>query len=430
MNHLTEANNSKHHSIAIFCDLRKAFDTVDHNILLKKLYNIGVRGVELQWFRDYLHNRKQFVKIDDSYSSLLQISLGVPQGSILGPLLFLLYINDLPSCTLLKSFLFADDTTLIHSNPDLLVLTDIVNREFQKVIEYFKIHKLALHPEKTKFIVFSHNREIATTSPEVVINFNNSNEDDPNKIFPMTCVNTSSVPAIRFLGIYFDPQLNFKHHVQLLLNKLSRALYFLRSTKNILTSKALKSIYYSLFHSHLIYGIHVWSCTTQSILNPLFIKQKMAIRLISNARYNDHTEPLFKSSEILPFNSLCDFFKLQFMQNFSQGFLPSSFSNTWITNAIRRADQPQIELRNSQNIHIPFSRTTQTDKQPLTAFPKLWDEFPDNQIKFIRNRAEFNFELKNIFLTNFPMFQCAIDSCVRLVISKSHRRFFFFPFIT
>jgi hypothetical protein len=124
----------------------------------------------------------------------------------------------------------------------------------------------------------------------------------------------------------------------------------------------------------------------------------MAIRLVFNAKYNAHTEPLFKKADILPFNYLCDYFKIQFMQQFSQGFLPSSFSNTWITNAIRRADQPQIELRNRDNYNIPYTRTSTLDKHPLFSFPRMWEEFPDDRIKFIRNKHEFNLDLKNFFL--------------------------------
>jgi hypothetical protein len=295
-------------------------------------------------------------------------------------------------------------------------LIETVNAEFKKVTDYFRTHKLALHPDKTKFIIFSHNRDVMANPPNIVINLNNTNEDDPGKIFPMSCVNTSAIPAIRFLGVYFDPHLNFKHHIQLLANKLSRTLYFLRSVKNILTFNALKSVYYSLFHSHLIYGIHVWSCTNSGNLNPLIIKQKMAVRLLFNAKYNAHTEPLFKAAEILPFNDLCDFFKIQFMQQFSQGFLPTSFSNTWVTNAIRRVDQPQIELRNRDNFNIPFTRTAFLDKHPLFAFPRIWDEFPDQNIKFIRNRFEFNTELKNYFLNRLS----DVPVCNRLLCPVCH----------
>jgi hypothetical protein len=169
----TENLNNKHHTLAIFCDLRKAFDTVDNEILFKKLAKLGVRGTELKWFQSYLNQGQQFVVVNGLPSSLLYILLGVPQGSILGPLLFLIYINDLPSCSKLLSFLFADDTTLLDNDANITTLVAHVNTEFKRVVYYFRAHKLALHPNKTKFVIFSHAN--FTNTPLVInIDFNTS----------------------------------------------------------------------------------------------------------------------------------------------------------------------------------------------------------------------------------------------------------------
>jgi hypothetical protein len=148
LNNISDSLNNKKHTIAIFCDLRKAFDTCNHDILIAKLNKYGVTGLALDWFRSYLSNRKQFVSLNGRDSGLLDVSLGVPQGSILGPLLFLIYINDLPLASDFLALLFADDTTLLYSHSDINQLIAIANGEFQKICEFFRINHLALHPKK------------------------------------------------------------------------------------------------------------------------------------------------------------------------------------------------------------------------------------------------------------------------------------------
>jgi hypothetical protein len=194
MNTVSSALNKKHHTIAIFCDLRKAFDTVDHEILLKKLKKMGIGGVELEWFRNYLCDRKQFVYIDGNCSPLLSILLGVPQGSILGPLLFLIYINDLPLSSALLSSLFADDTMLTKSGPNIDELANYVNSEFQKVVQYFRANKLALHPNKTQFLLFTHSLAAKENPPEIYINNNDVGlPPDQSKLIPIPNINAKSI---------------------------------------------------------------------------------------------------------------------------------------------------------------------------------------------------------------------------------------------
>ena len=418
MNYISTALNKKETAVAIFCDLRKAFDTVNHEILFKKMYKIGIRNKELDWFKSYLSNRKQFVSINGISSSLLEILLGVPQGSILGPILFLIYINDLPSSSLLRSLLFADDTALLARGSNINDLADFVNTEFHKVVQYFRKNKLALHPEKTKVMFFSKSHLVNSNPPTIFINFNNMDSAvNPELLVPIENISINSrIPAIRYLGVYFDPQLNFKFHIQTIVKKISKMLYSYRQTKQVLTWNAKKSLYYATIHSHLIFGIHIWSCTSDSSLTPLILKQKMSIRILYNASYNAHTEPLFKASGILPLNMLCEFCKLQFMQKFTQNFLPISFNDTWISNRMRRVDQEQIELRNSEDLDVPFARLTTTSRFPLHSFPKLWSSFSNEQIKFTRNVIEFNKLLKQHFLSML----CSVSNCTRLLCHECH----------
>ena len=135
LNAAARALNSKKHLLVIFCDLQKAFDACNISILLKKLENVGIQGLELQWFSEYLNQRQQFVSIDDVHSDLLVTNTGFPQGSILGPLLFLLYINDLPNCSaLIMALLFADDTALYAEADNIDSLINLVNTEFKKFV--------------------------------------------------------------------------------------------------------------------------------------------------------------------------------------------------------------------------------------------------------------------------------------------------------
>jgi len=148
--YISQTLERKKFTVAIFCDLQKAFDCVNPDLLLSKLQKIGIDDLTFSWFRSYLTNRFQFVSIGDQSSPLCIINCGVPQGSILGPLLFLLYINDLPLCSNFLTLLFADDTTLLLSSDNLNDLIVNVNTELQKVQHFFRYHKMALHSKKTK----------------------------------------------------------------------------------------------------------------------------------------------------------------------------------------------------------------------------------------------------------------------------------------
>ena len=151
---ITHQLDSKAFSLGIFIDLSKAFDTIDHNILIAKLENYGVRGIALNWYKSYLTNRKQCVEIDGNTSTLKSITCGVPQGSILGPLLFLIYINDIVHVSpLMKFILFADDTNLLLHDKNLPNLILKANTEIQKISDWLKVNKLSLNIKNSLHII-------------------------------------------------------------------------------------------------------------------------------------------------------------------------------------------------------------------------------------------------------------------------------------
>ena len=294
LNYIAEAKNDKKISIGVFCDLAKCFDTISHSILFKKLSKIGINGVELEWFKNYLKDRQQFVHVNNTNSSKLGIKRGVPQGSILGPILFLIYINDLKNCTELFTLLFADDSNFLISGNNFHELKSKLNIELKKISDWFRSNEMSVNPNKTKFMIFNKKENtVDWNSLNIKLNFNNDNEADPEKIKQLSYVNSKSdIPAIKFLGVYIDSALNFKYHIDYLRRKISNSLYLVNRAKNILNLDTLKMLYHSFINSHLLYCIPAWSCGLESTLEPLIKLQKKAIRIVCKKNIT-HTQYLF-----------------------------------------------------------------------------------------------------------------------------------------
>ena len=282
--------------------------------------------------------------------------------------------------------------------------------------KYFRENKLSLHPDKTKYLVISSSKQVQELKTLIFINNNNSNSNDLNlfseisRIFP-----DDKTPAIKYLGVYFDPNINFKFHIQSISSKLSKAIYILRRVKNFLPASALKTLYFSLFHCHLIYAAEIWGCASKNVLTPIFLKQKQAIRILSNKKYNSHTEPLFKQNKILPFFDLLEFMKIKFMHSFYFKNLPSSLSNMWTLKRTRNQVQELPALRNEDDFYIPFARTDQTSLLPQTSFPKLWNLLPQ-EIRSIQNKFSFSNKLKDIYLSKLS----DVPQCTRLLCPVCH----------
>ena len=213
-NKIYDALNKKPSSktLTIFIDLKKAFDTVDHEILLKKLSHYGVRETENLWFQNYLSEREQFVSVHGTESGKTQIKCGVPQGSILGPLLFLIFINDLPNATDFLTLLFADDTTFQVSGVDLDQLFAHANSELDKTTTWFKANKLTLNVKKTKFMLFSD----SSTS----IGTNNLRKG--NQILVQIGTNCED-KYFRIVGHVLDDILGWEDHIEHIAKMLSLA---------------------------------------------------------------------------------------------------------------------------------------------------------------------------------------------------------------
>jgi len=266
---------------------------------------------------------------------------------------------------------------------------------------------MALHSNKTKFILYTQNIQVRNSDLKIFINnSNNMNlySENSNDLLLSKLERVKSedrIPAIRFLGVFFDPNLNFNYHIQILTSKLAKTLYILRTSKNFITQKSLRLVDFSLFHSHLIYCMPIWSCTSQANLNRVFQLQKSAIRILENAKYNSHTEPLFKKHCILLLENLISFFNLEFIFFFKTQRLPSSYDDMWETNpffAENVGDLDVMQLRPRGFFIHKYTRLAMNDKFPLYNLTRLWDNFPDQVIKSLIVKEQFNSNLKRFFL--------------------------------
>ena len=195
---ITSDLDNKHYSLGIFLDLSKAFDTLNHDILLDKLYAYGIRGLSNSWIKNYLSGRKQYVSYNNTNSAFNDIVCGVPQGSILRPLLFLLYINDLPLSSPSSHFIiFADDTNILFSHEDPVQLEKLINTELKEISNWFKLNKLSLNIDKTNFMIFK-NKYNNKPTPDFKIEIDNKHIEQ--------------VDTTKFLGILIDNNLTWKAH--------------------------------------------------------------------------------------------------------------------------------------------------------------------------------------------------------------------------
>ena len=248
---------SKHYVGTVFMDLSKAFDVMNHDILKQKLEHYGFRGLFLNFMMQFVQDRRYFVNINGLNSDIHNVNIGVPQCSTLGPLLFLLYVNDMKfSSSILKFIQFADDTTILYTSPDFNTLKSTLETEGNRVIEWLIANKLLINLTKTQAMMFTFKRHNHLLS----INLNNTIVKEQN--------------IVTFLGIVIDNKLNWKAHISHLCLKVSKSIAILRILKFVFPKEILKMLYMSLIYSYLNYCNLIWGSAEDGIIQPLFILEK------------------------------------------------------------------------------------------------------------------------------------------------------------
>lgn len=381
---ITEARDNNLFSIGVFFDLSKAFDTVNHDILFKKLEHYGVRGICLDWLRDYLNGRRQCVLYNGQVSHILDIKCGVPQGSILGPLLFLIYVNDISNTSpLLQFIMFADDTNVFMSNNSLTELVDKLNAELEKVDKWFKANKLSLNLEKTNYILFcSKHKKALNHDYKISVNIDKQG--------------ITRVSSAKFLGVHIDELLCWKEHITDISKKIAKNIGIISRIRHFLPRHILVNLYYSLIYPYLSYCNLTWASTYRSRLASLTTLQKRALRIICKAPFRAHTKNLFLNLDILPFECIN---KLQvglFMYKCHMHLLPVGFGHWFRTNS----EVHGYLTRSYKKFHQQSARTNIRQHSVRIYGPVLWNSLPI-ELTVLPTIHQFKNRLKVYFMSNW-----------------------------
>lgn len=352
-------NNKK--CVAVFLDLAKAFDSVSHVILLKKLQAIGVRGQALSWFKTYLLDRQQITKIAGVESQPMKINYGVPQGTVLGPILYLIYANDLCAMKINgKIISFADDTAVLFQDETWSGALEKAETELNRIKYWLDNNLLSLNIEKTKFLNFSVS---ALSRPQnAVIRLHsychNTKECD--------CPNIAMASHIKYLGLVIDDRLTWQENSIQLTKRIRKLIHKFVVLRNVMDTESLKRVYYALVESLLSYGIIAWGGTNFSHIEPIYKVQKLILRISYFKPARFPSEVLFKEIEVLSLRQLYVERVLNYFYNHPQ---------------LKHSIDHSYQTRNCNvNVKTPKMNKTFGQKHAVYLSCKLFNKLP-NDIK-------------------------------------------------
>ena len=366
----------------ILLDFKKAFDTVCHTTLLKKLEHYGNRGAAHKLLHSYLSDRHQYITSYDICSEKVLNRFGVPQGSNLGPSLFLIYINDIPNALTSPPRLFADDTCLVIHAANPRTLQEKINIELLNVHKWTKANKITLNPKKSSALIVPPK----TTLPVPAIDL----------IFDNNVITISD--SAKYLGITIDARLNFDEQINSISNKIARSVGVLSKLKHVLPFTALRNLYYSMIHPHLLYGISIWGNTSDRSLQQLITLQNKAVKIISGGQWRDHVTPYYEQSKILKLKDLYTYEVAKMMHKHSRKQLPSSFNSYFAT--VNAKHTRTTRLASSDfNLFLPRYRTKKLQRNFKYQGVKIWNSLSE-ELKIL-SFNQFKIKYKQKLLSKY-----------------------------
>ena len=366
--------------LCIYIDLSKAFDTLNYDILMSKLEYYGITGKENELLRSYLTGRSQYVEVNGHKSSHLQISTGIPQGSVLGPLLFLIYINDLPNASnIFDMLMYADDTTLFCNMTDPITV-DVINEELSKICDWLGANKLSLNIVKTKYMLY-HSINKRVIYPKLKINNNNIDR----------------ITQFNFLGVILHERMSWKQHIEHIRLKIAKTIGIIYRLKSIYPSAILLTLYNTLVTPHLHYCLLCWGSIIKEN-DLLHIMQKRVLRTITNSNYIAHTEPLFKELKLVKITDMYVIAIWKFYHKLMNNQLPMFFS--------------------SMTPQLPVACARYELRNPKSHLPTIKHKYAENSIRYCLIRQlnsevpwASTVEIKNmVFTTPYPRFKTSIKN--------------------
>ena len=351
--------SKKQISCILFLDLKKAFDSVSHQILLKKLEYYGVQGVALKLFRSYLTNRKQLTVIGDCVSALDLIEWGVPQGSVLGPLLFLIFINDIPHASDLDTWLFADDTALLSSASNLSLLQTKMNRQVDMVHDWLLANRLSVHyVDKSKYML---------------INKNISTSVDNDFELKMGNHVISRTKTYKYLGLLVDEKFSWVDHINKVCWKLSQVAGVMFKIRTLLSKEAMMLVYHALVGSKLRYGLVCWATAAQCLLDKVTVIHNKIITYMTFSKRCSRMWPLYCQLNVLPLDILIKIEHAKTMYKFEKKMLPEVFENYFQ----KPTHQHNTRFASTHNNFALVRITSAKEKSMLKYIgPKVWADIP------------------------------------------------------